>query len=306
MDLILHHYDFSNFAEKARLMLGFKGLAWKSVEQPPILPKPDLAPLTGGYRRIPVLQEGADLWCDTRLIARELERRVPTPTLFPKETAGAADAIAWWAEMQFMRPVALFVSGINADHMPKGLHEDRARLHGLPPPSIEAVRKAATRNLHLVRPQIAWIAEMLADGRPYLLGDAPCIADFAVYHVVWFFKGRHIDCRAELTPYPKLVAWRDRMATIGHGTRTEIAAVEALAVAKANEPAPPRASDPQDSDLRPGQRARVRPTDNARDWVEGEVSFIDRTEIALVREDPAVGRVAVHFPRLGYDWRPLT
>jgi glutathione S-transferase len=303
MDLILHHYDFSNFAEKARLMLGFRGLAWKSVEQPPILPKPDLAPLTGGYRRIPVLQEGADLWCDTRLIARELERRVPAPTLFPKATAGAADAIAWWAEMQFMRPVALFVSGINADHMPAGLHEDRARLHGLPPPSIEAVRKAATRNLHLVRPQIAWIAQMLEDGRPYLLGDVPCIADFACYHVVWFFKGRHIDCRAELAPYPKLLASRDRMATIGHGARTEIAAAEALAVAKAHEPAAPRPSDPQDGDPRPGQRARVRPTDNARDWVEGEVSFIDATEIALVREDPMVGSVAVHFPRLGYDWR---
>ena len=303
MDLILHHYDFSNFAEKARLMLGYKGLAWQSVEQPPILPKPDLAPLTGGYRRIPVLQEGADLWCDTRLIARELERRVPAPTLFPAASRGAADAIAWWAEMQFMRPVALFVSGINADHMPKGLHEDRARLHGLPPPSIEAVRKAATRNLHLVRPQIAWIAEMLGDGRPYLLGDAPCIADFACYHVVWFFKGRHIDCRAELAPYPRLLAWRDRMATIGHGQRTEIAAAEALAVAKAHAPAAPRPSDPQDGDPTPGQRARVRPTDNAKDWVEGEVSFIDRNEIALVREDAMVGRVAVHFPRLGYDWR---
>lgn len=303
MDLILHHYDFSNFAEKARLMLGFKGLGWQSVEQPPILPKPDLAPLTGGYRRIPVLQEGADLWCDTRLIARELERRVPAPTLFPVATRGAADAIAWWAEQQFMRPVALFVSGINADHMPAGLHEDRARLHGLPPPSIEAVRKAATRNLHLVRPQIAWIAQMLEDGRPYLLGDAPCIADFACYHVVWFFKGRHIDCRGELAPYPRLLAWRDRMATIGHGTRTEIAAAQALAVAKACEPAPPRESTPQDGDPQPGERARVRPADNAKDWVEGEVNFIDAHEIALVREDPAVGRVAVHFPRLGYDWR---
>lgn len=303
MDLILHHYDFSNFAEKTRLMLGFKGLAWQSVEQPPILPKPDLAPLTGGYRRIPVLQEGADLWCDTRLIARELERRVPAPTLFPATTRGAADVIAWWAEQQFMRPVALFVSGINADHMPAGLHEDRARLHGLPPPSIEAVRKAATRNLHLVRPQIAWIAQMLEDGRPYLLGDAPCIADFACYHVVWFFKGRHIDCRGELAPYPRLMAWRDHMATIGHGTRTEIAAAQALAVAKACEPAPPRESTPQDGDPQPGERARVRPADNAKDWVEGEVNFIDAHEIALVREDPAVGRVAVHFPRLGYDWR---
>ena len=91
--LILHHYDFSNFAEKARLMLGYKGLGWLAVEQPPILPKPDLVPLTGGYRRIPVLQDGADLWCDTRLIARELERRVPSPTLFSKASAGAAEAM---------------------------------------------------------------------------------------------------------------------------------------------------------------------------------------------------------------------
>jgi glutathione S-transferase len=301
--LILHHYDFSNFAEKARLMLGFKGLAWRGVEQPPILPKPDLAPLTGGYRRIPVLQDGADLWCDTRLIARELERRVPLPSLFPEAARGAADAIAWWAEHQFMRPVALYVSGVNADHMPPGLHEDRARLHGLPPPAIEAVRRAATRNLHLVRPQIAWLADMLQDGRRYLLGDVPCIADFAAYHVVWFFRGRHIDCRHELAPYPRLLAWRDRMAAIGHGRRTDIAAAEALAAARAAEPMPPRGAQPQDGDPRPGERARVRPGDNAKDWVEGEVVFIDAHEIALLRDDAEVGRVCVHFPRLGYDWR---
>ena len=133
--LILHHYDFSNFAEKARLMLGFKKLAWRGVEIPPIAPKPDLAPLTGGYRRTPVLQDGADVWCDTNLIARELERRVPQPSLFPPGTVGAAEIIVRWAEQQFMRPMALFVSGINADHMPAGLHEDRAKLHGLPVPS---------------------------------------------------------------------------------------------------------------------------------------------------------------------------
>jgi glutathione S-transferase len=306
VSLILHHYDFSNFAEKARLMLGYKGLAWKSVEQPPILPKPKLTPLTGSYRRIPALQEGADLWCDTRLIARELERRVPSPTLFPTETQGFAEAIAWWAEHQFMRPVALFVSGINAEHMPEGLHEDRARLHGLPTPSIEAVRAAAERNRHLVRPQIKWLAQMLDDGRPYLLGQAPCIADFAAYHVVWFFRGRKIDCRVELAPYPRLLAWRDRMAAIGHGQRTEMNADEALATARAAAPATPRKSRPQDGDPLPGQRARVRPSDNARDWTEGEVLFIDTDEIALLRSDPEVGEVAVHFPRLGYDWRSGT
>jgi len=301
--LILHHYDFSNFAEKARLMLGFKGLAWRGVEQPPIEPKPDLVPLTGGYRRIPVLQDGADLWCDTRLIARELERRAPAPTFFPTASAGAAEALAGWAEHQLMRPMALYVSGVNADHMPDGLHADRAKLHGLPVPSIEAVRAAATRNLHLVRPQLKWLADMLGDDRPYLLGTAPCIADFAAYHVVWFLRGRKIDCRAELDPHPKLIAWRDRMAAIGHGQRTDIAPAVALAEARAASPAAPRASAPQDGDPLPGERARVRAADNARDWITGEVLSVDAHEIALARHDPAVGEVAVHFPRLGYDWR---
>jgi len=301
--LILHHYDFSNFAEKARLMLGYKGLAWRGVEIPPIAPKPRLTPLTGGYRRTPVLQDGADVYCDTNLIARELERRVPAPTFWPPGTAGFDEALVRWAEQQFMRPSALYVSGINADHMPQGLHEDRARLHGLPVPSIEAVRKAAVRNLQLVRPQIRWLADMLADGRPYLLGDVPCIADFAAYHVVWFYRGRHIDCRAVFDPYPRLQAWHARLAAIGHGRRTDIDADTALAEARAASPAPPRPSDPQEGDPLPGQRARVRAADNARDWVEGEVSFIDAGEIALLRHDPEAGEVAVHFPRVGYDWR---
>jgi glutathione S-transferase len=302
-DLILHHYDFSNFAEKARLMLGYKGFSWRGVVQPPIAPKPKLTPMTGGYRRTPVLQDGADLWCDTRLIARELERRRPAPTFFPPAIAGAANALAWWAEHQFMRPSALYVSGINADYMPEGLHEDRARLHGLPVPPIEAVRKAATRNLHLVKPQIAWLANMLDDGRLYLLGNEPSIADFAAYHVVWFYRGRHIDCRAVFDPHPRLLAWRDRMETIGHGTRIDIDPDEALAAAGAASPSPPRVSQPQDGDPVPGERARVRPADNGRDWSEGEVNFIDAEEIALLRSDPEVGEVAVHFPRLGYDWR---
>jgi len=47
----------------------------------------------------------------------------------------------------------------------------------------------------------------------------------------------------------------------------------------------------------------VRAADNARDWITGEVLSVDAHEIALARHDPAVGEVAVHFPRLGYDWR---
>jgi hypothetical protein len=60
-DVILHHYALSPFAEKVRIGLGLKQAAWKSVDIPIIMPKPDLMPLTGGYRKTPVMQVGADI-----------------------------------------------------------------------------------------------------------------------------------------------------------------------------------------------------------------------------------------------------
>ena len=82
-ELILHHYLASPYSEKVRLVLGFKKLRWKSVIIPAIMPKPDVIALTGGYRRTPLLQIGADVYCDTTLICRVLERIASTPTLFP-------------------------------------------------------------------------------------------------------------------------------------------------------------------------------------------------------------------------------
>src|SRR5690348_5560498 len=123
-ELILHHYDFSNYAEKARLALGYKQLAWRGVTIPPVAPKPDLTLLTGGYRRTPVLQIGADIFCDTKLILRELERRKPQPTLYPEGLTAQAGMIAYWAEHQFFRPVSLYVSGTNHDLLPQNLQAD--------------------------------------------------------------------------------------------------------------------------------------------------------------------------------------
>ena len=93
-ELILHHYDISPYAEKIRLCFGLKGLAWRSVIVPMVLPKPDLMPLTGGFRRTPVLQIGADIYCDTLRIAMELDRRCPEPPLLHREAE--TDSTASW------------------------------------------------------------------------------------------------------------------------------------------------------------------------------------------------------------------
>src|SRR5262245_44870368 len=86
-DIILHHYETSPYSEKVRLGLGLKGLAWGSVEIPVIMPKPDLTALTGGYRKTPVLQIGADIYCDSQLIMANSSAGIPPRAFIPPATA---------------------------------------------------------------------------------------------------------------------------------------------------------------------------------------------------------------------------
>ena len=74
--LILHHYPLSPFSEKVRVIFGLKSAVWQGCEQPAVMPKDELLVLTGGYRRIPVLQIGSDLYFDTTRIIDEIERRM--------------------------------------------------------------------------------------------------------------------------------------------------------------------------------------------------------------------------------------
>ena len=108
--VILHHYGLSPFSEKVRLALGIKGLAWKSVDIPPAPPRPLLTPLTGGYRRTPVMQIGADIFCDTNIILPTLERLYPEPTLYPVPFGALSQALSFNWERTAWIPV-IGVSG---------------------------------------------------------------------------------------------------------------------------------------------------------------------------------------------------
>ena len=126
--LILHHYDTSPFSEKVRLLLGLKGLAWDSVQAPVIMPKPELTPLTGGYRRIPVLQIGADIYCDTQVILAEIETRAPSP----RAIGGAAWAVNAWADRQFFGLTVPIIFGALGEATAPEFIVDREKLTGRP------------------------------------------------------------------------------------------------------------------------------------------------------------------------------
>ena len=301
--LILHHYDFSNYSEKVRLALGYKKRAWRSVIIPPVAPKPDLVPLTGGYRRTPVLQIGADIYCDTNLILRELERRWPSPSIYPADTAAEARAIAYWAETQLFRPISLYVSGNHPDLFPLSLQADRADMRGLLPPNADSIRRAAERSAPLVRAQITLVESMLTDGRAFVLGASPTLADFAIYHALWFITARTRRLACMLSSHVAIQNWLSRMQMFGHGESSPMSTREALDVAGGTEPSPMRPSVPFPEDPPVGAKVRVRPDDYGRDVVEGALAYIDTEEICVRRADPRVGEVVVHFPRLGYDLR---
>lgn len=304
---ILHHYDFSNFSEKVRLIFGLKDLDWESVEIPSTEPKPEYTPLTGGYRRTPALQIGADIYCDTRLIAEVLEAHHPSPSLFPGEHPAHARALAEslspWAEATLLWPLALYVTGRKAEHLPAHFHRDRARLHGKAPPTLEQVKRSAAGNLTKLRPQLAWADGLLRPDRNFLLGDAPGLVDFVVYHP--FFLARQFEAPAELLePYPKLGAWIKRVAALGNGRPRPLAAELAIERAYSAEPAA-RDSAPIEEGWSAGQEVLVSSTDDMGTGTRGQLVALSAAGITLHHDNERVGRMAVHFPRVGYRVRPL-
>jgi glutathione S-transferase len=128
-ELILHHYNPSPFSEKVRLILGAKKLPWKSVLIPAIMPKPEVEVLTGGYRKTPFLQIGADMYCDTALIADVLEHLQPEPSLYPEPEKGMSRILAQWADS------TLFWAAVAWNMQPRGVAEVFAKA---PPEAAKA------------------------------------------------------------------------------------------------------------------------------------------------------------------------
>ena len=299
-ELILHHYDISPYAEKIRLAFGLKGLAWRSVIVPMVLPKPELMPLTGGFRRTPVLQIGADIYCDTLRIAMELDRRFPDPPLLPEDGSGFDAVLATWAERVLMWPTARYVTGMNREGLSEGFFRDRSAMRGHEAPSMERVAADLPHQKGQLRLMLGWVEDLLTQAGPDLAGRTPRLADFALYQRLWWLKALEGKAAHVLAGYPRIGDWMARIERIGHNDRSELAPADALRIASEAEPETPT-SGSASGDIPPGLRVRVATEDFALDPVEGEVVHATPTEISIRREDPKTGRIHVHFPRLGYE-----
>lgn len=302
--VILHGYALSPFTEKVRLAFGFKGMGWHAVEVPIWMPKPDLMPPTNGYRRAPVLQVGADVYRDTLLILRAIERLRPEPTLYPDGQEGLAYALSWWAERTTFVPAASLATAVIGDKLPAEFIEERKAFMNHDFSKAASVRDRPL-NIQRLHAHMAWLALMLRDGRPFLLGQAPSAADLPAYHTIWFARQNGGPDTEAALPLGPLLGWMGRIAALGHGMRQDMTAAEALDIARDTEPqnpVPPADGDP--SELRAGQDVVVQTDDTGRDPVRGALVAADAQEVVIRHANDRVGVVHIHFPRAGFEVQP--
>jgi glutathione S-transferase len=305
-DIVLHHYAGSPFSEKVRLVLGMKRLHWRSVDVPSIMPKPDVVALTGGYRRTPFMQIGADVYCDSALMCRVIDRLAPEPPLYPEATRGLDAIVAQWADSSLfwtavpftMQPAA--APFLLADATPESLRAFAADRAAMNPTMRRAPLADAAA---MVNAYAARLEAMLGDSRPFLLGALPSIADFSAAQSVWFMRrappiGKHLE------PFAHLLSWYERVAGFGHGHPEAMSSAAAIELARGTSSFVPCAvaagAGPE-----AGVQVGVTPSDYAFDEVVGTLVGLDGHEVVIERHDERSGTVHVHFPRIGFHVKAI-
>ena len=301
--LILHHYPTSPFAEKVRLIMGYKKLSWQGVTIPMVMPKPDLMPLTGGYRRTPVLQIGADIYCDTSLICTMLDHVQPEPSLYGSHAKGLVRTVAQWAD-NLVFPVAMgynfqpagaaHVFASTDPEVVKVFAQDRQAMRG------GASRMPAADATGAYKNYLRRVSSML-EGQDFVLGSQPTLADFSIYHSVWFTVVKVPLLAGILDTTPLVKAWVARMQAFGHGNNSELSTTDALNVAHDATPLDVSKEIFQDEHGIPlGTQVIVHAESFGTEPTQGELVAATRTRYSLRRNDPRTGSVHVHFPRNGF------
>lgn len=304
--LILHHYESSPFSEKIRLALALKNLKWTSVDIPVIMPKPDLTPLTGGYRRTPVMQIGADIYCDTSLILRELDARYPIQPLALPGHEGLSGMVGSWVDTRWFQASVAVIFGELGDAVPEDFKKDREKLSGRPF-DTDAMKAAAPMLRDQWRAQLMWIEERLRGGKAagtgsWLISTKPGIVDVHAHMNIWFVIKNVPDfVEACFERAPLTRDWFNRLSEFKPREPDIIDSSEALAIGRTAAPRLIAATanyEPQG--LAPGEQIAVAPDDYGKDWVEGELVHADSQRIILQRHTDEAETVHVHFPRAGF------
>ncbi len=318
---ILHRSLISPYSEKLMVLMGYLGIPWRSVIAPKGIPRPVQQVLVGAYsRRIPIMQQGADLYCDSTLILRELARSTGQQTLCPTANASHRhslmshiDECALTCMVDSLSPWEL-VSGYFRLIPPKDAFvflRDRSRL-------ARRLKRVDPDHARQPRDEAAVEARNLLESldrrlefSPYLNDDSgtlgsshpssaspyeqPTELDFTAFTMLWYHQ--QLNGLRLADGLPRLRDWLSRMIAFGHGTYESVAPAQALTIAKQASPA--AIPDTWKQSPLYGKHCCFRPQDrlgNVMDFVEGEVVGANQQRIVIRRVHPEIGETQIHFP----------
>jgi glutathione S-transferase len=296
-DLILHHYPASPLSEKIRVILGLKKLSWCSVEIPNLPPKPDVMPLTAGYRRTPIMQIGADVFCDSQRILSELECRKPSEA----NNTGLVQIINRWCDDLF-HPVVKVAITASSNELPNEFLEDRRKLFLNDYSDIESAKARIPYYTEQVRAQLAQAEISLKEQNGFLISSSASIADASLFALTWFIRRRWKNGAKFLEGFPNICRWEESIKSIGHGTPTDMASEKALDIAKETETTFKAQIDADDiHSLSTGDRVSITPKANTGEkGVRGNVHIAEKNRISVLHKNDRVGTICIHFPKIGY------
>ena len=304
-DLILHHYWPSPFAHKIRLALGLSGISWKSVEIPRVPPKPLLMPLTAGYRRTPVLQSGADVYCDTQNIVRALTEITDNHQLLPTKLSGKILAFTDWADGAVFNLAARVVLTSALDTAPPEFIQDRGGLYFGPNWTPEGLKSQLPGVILQLAAHLNSIDSGLSSQGGFMSNDLS-YADVTIAYLAWFIRGRWDKGSDFLQQFVNIERIEREVHEAVHEVYEDLPAEDALKIAANSESQSPSGVTEQcGSTLKQGMRVSIKPQAETSDSpVLGRLRYLDRVRVSIDHCGPEVGDVVVHLPIAGYQIQP--
>jgi glutathione S-transferase len=235
----LYQFELSQFSEKVRLILDFKGLEYKKIEVVPGVGQLEIFGLSG-QRQLPVIKDGNVVVADSTAIAMYLEKTYPDRHLIPTNAQSKALCmiIEEWADESIGTKGrkslfgALKNNNLRSSMLPTGAPGIlRSLVNGIPNELIDAVGfgvglnstvlKEVQDSLHRDMESIC----LLLQQHPYLLGDKPTLADLTVaalslvikipdgpyLNIPSNLKGKGLPGFADNPAYEIFFTWRDRL-----------------------------------------------------------------------------------------------
>jgi glutathione S-transferase len=238
--LELYQFELSQYSEKVRLILDYKGLEYRKIEVTPGVGQIELFRLSG-QRKVPVLKDGDTYIADSTEIAFYLDRKYPEPRLIPDEPVarGQCLLIEEWADESIgLKGRKAFIGALNqyqnfrTSILPKQTPDLlKTLISSIPGELLDVLGTGVGFGGDAVKEAQKGLKQdlealcLILQNRPYLVTDTPTLADLTVAGLSMIFKfpegsyldipeqlkGKGIPGLADNSAYEPFFAWRDRL-----------------------------------------------------------------------------------------------